>query len=155
RAGPAFFATPPVGNRAARAGGGCLVLRPGLPYAGRGRGGEAGKAVIVKITREVLEGYLSCKYKGHLKLAGQAGTPSDYEAMMSAAKAGSREAALARLVARFGQGDACRGGPVTVAKLKQGAPLLAGIALEGEIPSLPPDALKRADGPPKLAGHHT
>src|SRR5262249_60703462 len=82
RAEPAFFATPPVGNRAARTGGDCLVLRPGLPYAGRGRGGEAGRAVIVKITREVLEGYLICKYKGHLKLAGQAGTPSDYEAMM-------------------------------------------------------------------------
>jgi hypothetical protein len=65
----------------------------------------------VKITREVLEGYLSCRYKGHLKLAGQAGTLSDYEAMTSAAKAESREVALAKLVARFGQGDTCRGGP--------------------------------------------
>jgi hypothetical protein len=100
----------------------------------------------VKITREVLEGYLSCKYKGHLKLAGQAGTPSDYEAMMSAAKAGSREVALAKLVTRFGQGDTCRGGPVTAAKLKQGAPLLADIDLEGEGLSLRLDALKRADG---------
>jgi predicted RecB family nuclease len=107
-----------------------------------------------KITREVLEGYLSCKYKGHLKLAGQAGTPSDYEAMMSAAKAGSREAALAKLVARFGQGDACRGGPVTAATLKQGPPLLADIDLEGEGLSLRLDALKRADGRSKLGEHH-
>src|SRR5262245_23523596 len=107
-----------------------------------------------KITNEVLEGYLSCKYKGHLKLAGQAGTPSDYEAMMSRAKAGSREAALAKLVARFSPGDACRGGPVTVAKLKRGSPLLADTDLEGEGLSLRLDALKRADGASKLGEHH-
>ena len=35
------------------------------------------------ITREVIEGYLNCKNKGHLKLKGEQGTKSDYEAMMS------------------------------------------------------------------------
>src|SRR5271165_6018435 len=34
------------------------------------------------ISREVLEGYLNCKYKGHLKLKGEQGTKSDYEAMI-------------------------------------------------------------------------
>ena len=63
----------------------------------------------MKITNEILEGYLNCKTKGHLKLAGETGTKSDYEAMTRAARPASREAALARLVARFGEGDACRG----------------------------------------------
>ena len=35
----------------------------------------------MKITNEILEGYLNCKTKGHLKLVGETGTKSDYEAM--------------------------------------------------------------------------
>jgi hypothetical protein len=30
-----------------------------------------------KIPKEVLEAYLNCKFKGHLKLAGQSGSKSD------------------------------------------------------------------------------
>ena len=70
----------------------------------------------MKITNEVLEGYLNCKTKGHLKLTGQSGTPSDYEAMTATARATSREAAIAKLVAFIGEGDACRGVAITAAK---------------------------------------
>jgi len=42
----------------------------------------------MNITNEVLEGYLNCKTKGHLKLAGES-AHVDYEAMTSAAKAAS------------------------------------------------------------------
>ena len=52
----------------------------------------------MKITTEVLEGHLNCKFKGHLKLAGEVGTRSDYEAMTTAARAKSRMQALAKLV---------------------------------------------------------
>ena len=44
----------------------------------------------MKITNEVLEGYLNCKTKGHLKLAGETGTKSDYEAMTDGGEAGRR-----------------------------------------------------------------
>ena len=33
--------------------------------------------MTTKITRDIVESYLSCKYKGHLKLTGQSGTISD------------------------------------------------------------------------------
>ena len=36
-----------------------------------------------KIARDVLESYLNCKYKGHLKLTGQQGTKSDYENLLT------------------------------------------------------------------------
>ena len=108
----------------------------------------------MKITNEILEGYLNCKTKGHLKLAGEGGAKSDHEAMTTAAKAASREAALARLVVRFGEGDACRGIAVTAATLKQGAPLLADATLEDDGLSIRLDALKRADGASKLGDHH-
>ena len=110
--------------------------------------------MAMKITNEILEAYLNCKTKGHLKLAGESGTKSDYEAMTEAASRASREAALARLVARFGEGDACRGTAVTAATLKQGAPLLADATLEDDGMSLRFDALKRADGASKLGDHH-
>src|SRR5262249_552071 len=108
----------------------------------------------MKITNEILEAYLNCKTKGHLKLAGEAGIQSEYEVMTTAACQASREAALARLVARFGEGDACRGVPATAATLKKGARLLVDATLEADGMSIRLDAVKRADGASKLGEHH-
>ena len=63
--------------------------------------------MATRITRNIIESYLNCKYKGHLKLAGESGTRSDYEGMTAAGSEASRAEALAGLVARFGDG----GGP--------------------------------------------
>jgi hypothetical protein len=62
----------------------------------------------MRITNEVLEAYLNCKTKAHLKLASESGTKSDYESMTTADKEASREAALANLVARFERSPATR-----------------------------------------------
>lgn len=42
----------------------------------------------MKITNEVLDSYLDCKTKGHLKLAGEHGKPVDSEEMTKAASQG-------------------------------------------------------------------
>lgn len=110
--------------------------------------------MATKITRNVIESYLNCKYKGHLKLDGENGTPSDYEVMTTAARTTSREAALARLVARFDEGDVRRGTTVTASILKQMAPLLVDADLEDNALLLRYDALKRVDGVSKLGNHH-
>src|SRR5690242_13748793 len=57
----------------------------------------------MKITNEILEAYLNCKTKGHLKLNGESDTKSDYEVMTEEASRASRELSLARLVARYGR----------------------------------------------------
>jgi predicted RecB family nuclease len=108
----------------------------------------------MKITNEILESYLACNTKGHLKLAGETGAKSDYEAMSETVSKASCEGALANLVARFGEGDVCRGASVTVETLKQGKPLLADVALDDEVLSLRFDALKRTDGASRLGDHH-
>jgi predicted RecB family nuclease len=113
-----------------------------------------GSSMATRITRDIIESYLSCKYKGHLKLAGESSIKSDYEAMTTAARQASREAAVANLVSRFGEGEACPGVPVTAATLKKGAPMLADATLEDEAVSLRIDALKKADGASKLGDHH-
>jgi predicted RecB family nuclease len=110
--------------------------------------------MATKVTRDIIDSYLNCKYKGYLKLAGERGTISDYEAMTTAARASSREQALAKLVARFGEGDVRQGTAVTAAVLKLGAPILLDVDLEAEGLSFRLDALKRVDGASKVGGHH-
>src|SRR5262249_17904469 len=87
-------------------------------------------AAMNKITNEILVGFVNCKIKGRLKLAREAGKPSEYEAIVSAAKAASREAALARLVARLGEGDACRGLSAGAHSLTEGSPILVDALIE-------------------------
>jgi predicted RecB family nuclease len=108
----------------------------------------------MKITNEVLEGYLNCKTKGLLKLAGEGGTRSDYESITTATSRASRESALANLVSRFGEIDACRGRRVTAATLKKGSPLLTDVTLEDDGMLIRFDALKRDNGDSKLGDHH-
>jgi predicted RecB family nuclease len=110
--------------------------------------------MATRITRDIIESYLSCKYKGHLKIVGEGGTKSDYETMTAAARATSREATLVKLVSRFGEGDACRDVSVTPATLRNGAPLLADAVFEDDTMSLRFDALKRADETSKRGNHH-
>ena len=110
--------------------------------------------MATKVTRDILEGYLNCKTKGHLKLVGETGTKSDYEAMTEAARRASRELSLAGIVARYGESSACRGTAVTAAMLKQGAPLLVDAVVEDDGMAIHFDGLKRADGSSGLGGHH-
>jgi predicted RecB family nuclease len=110
--------------------------------------------MATKITREIIESYLNCEYKGHLKLTGECGTISDFEAMTTSARHVSWEAAIAKLLARYGDSDSCRGVPVTTATLKRGTPLLADAELQDESLSLRFDGLKRVDGASKLGDHH-
>jgi predicted RecB family nuclease len=108
----------------------------------------------MKITNEVLEGYLNCKTKGHLKLVGETGDKSDYEAMTEANSRASREMSLASLLAHSGEGNAYRGTAITAETLKQGAPLLVNATIDDDAISIRFDGLKRSDGPSKLGGHH-
>jgi predicted RecB family nuclease len=74
--------------------------------------------------------------------------------MTTEARQTSREEAVAKLVVRFGEGNACRGVAFTAATLKNGAPLLADATLDGEVLLLRFDAMKRAEGASKLGDYH-
>ena len=54
----------------------------------------------MKITKEILEAHLNCKFKGHLKLAGQQGTKCDFEAMLTGQRAEVRLKAIDAIIAR-------------------------------------------------------
>ena len=107
-----------------------------------------------KITREVLESYLHCKTKAHLKLAGQQGIMSDYEALLLARRQEVRQQAIAKILARHAEAEVPRDIPLTVAALRSGQPFVLDATLEDDLLSLVFDGLKRVAGASKLGDFH-
>src|SRR5271157_891145 len=107
-----------------------------------------------KITREVLEGYLHCKTKAHLKLAGQQGSMSDYEALLVARRQEVRQQAIAEILAKHPEAEVARGIPLTVAALQSGPPFVLDTTLEDDLLSLGFDGFKRVDGASKVGDFH-
>jgi predicted RecB family nuclease len=106
------------------------------------------------ITREVLEAYLACRYKGHLRLAGERGDKSEYELLMAEERKQVCQAATQRLLAGHADCDVLREVTVTSDLLKQGAALLLDAIVEGEGLSIRFDGLQRKAGPSRLGDYH-
>src|SRR5262245_35697704 len=107
-----------------------------------------------KITRDVLESYLNCKFKGHLKLTGQQGTRSDYETLLAEMRAEVRLAAIEKILASLPGEEIPRNIPLTISTLEQGASFLLDAALDDDLVSITFDGLKKVDGPSKLGKFH-
>jgi len=107
-----------------------------------------------KITRDILESYLNCKYKGHLKLTGQQGTKSDYETFLTEMRAEVRLAAIDKILARHAGEEIPRNIPLTTAVLRQAASFILDGTLEIDEVSVHFDGLKKVDGPSKLGAYH-
>src|SRR5262245_20329610 len=106
------------------------------------------------ITREVLEGYLACRHKGLLKLAGEQGEQSDYEILLSESRGRVRQAATEKLLAGLKEDEVSRGCTATSELLGRGLPLLLDTTIEGENLAIRFDALQRADGKSNLGDFH-
>jgi predicted RecB family nuclease len=107
-----------------------------------------------RITREVLESYLHCKTKAHLKLAGQQGVVSDYEALLLARRQEVRQQAFAKILAKHSEAEVARGIPLSLAALRSGPSFVLDATMEDDLLSLAFDGLKRVDGASKLGDFH-
>ncbi|HJZ56174.1 MAG TPA: hypothetical protein VKE74_14505 [Gemmataceae bacterium] len=103
-----------------------------------------------KITREVLESYLSCKLKGHLKLAGQDGTPCDYEGLLLGMRGVVKAKAAVRLRAGHPGERVASGVPIAPAVLGQGWQVILDGTIEDDSWSLQLDGLEQLGGLPGL-----
>ena len=75
-----------------------------------------------------------------------AGSPSDYELLLTEARERVRQAATEKLLARHGEGEVLRGCTATAEVLRRGVPLLLDATFEDEDLSVRFDALQRAAG---------
>jgi predicted RecB family nuclease len=106
------------------------------------------------ITRDILQGYLLCKVKGHLKLIGERDSPCDYETLMADLRATLSQGAAEELAVRLDESDVARDITITTSVLKQGKPLILHAMAEAEGMRVEIDGLKRTEGPSKLGDFH-
>src|SRR5215468_8590532 len=102
-----------------------------LPLADLG-----GRVMSARITREVLEAYLYCKTKAHLKLAGQQGNVSDYEALLSENRQKVRQTAISKILSKHPETEVARDILLTAAALRAGPPFVLDATLEDDVLSL-------------------
>ena len=110
--------------------------------------------MATKITRDILESYLNCKFKGHLKLTGQQGTKCDYENLLIGTRAEVRLAAIDKILLGHPGEAIPRNVRLTTSALKEGAAFLLDATLEDDLFSLSFDGLKKVEGPSKLGDFH-
>jgi predicted RecB family nuclease len=107
-----------------------------------------------KITREILEGYLECRYKGRLRLAGEQSEGSDYLKIISAEEVLAGTQAFTQLLTSSPNGRVCQGATLTATDLGCGTPLLLDATIEHEQVSLRCDGLVRMEGSSRLGDFH-
>src|SRR5262245_11657137 len=113
-----------------------------------------GRVMSARITREVLEAYLYCKTKAHLKLAGQQGNVSDYEALLSENRREVWQTAISRILSKHPETEVARDILLTAAALRAVTSFVLDATLEDDLLSLRFDGLKKVDGPSKLGDFH-
>jgi predicted RecB family nuclease len=115
---------------------------------------NASEVTAMKITKNVLESYLYCRYKGHLKLGEQQGTPSDYELLLAASREDVRRRAINSILAHHLGERVEQNVALTLATLERGAAYLLHATLEDDTAFLTFDALKRVAGHSQLGDFH-
>jgi predicted RecB family nuclease len=106
------------------------------------------------ITQHIIESCLNCKYKGHLQLAGEHGTKSDYELLLDASRDEARRRAIDKILARHPGDSVERDVVLSPTVLKRGAAFILNATLEDDHMALVFDGLKRVPGPSKLGNFH-
>jgi len=110
--------------------------------------------MAAKITTGVLEDYLNCEYKAHLRLGGKEGTKCDYESMRFEARREVRLDAILNVLARYPERAVEQGVILSRSVLSRGAPFIADAELEGDRFLVHFDGLKRVDGRSALGDFH-
>lgn len=102
------------------------------------------------ISRDVVEGYRCCPTKAYLKLNGERGTISDYEAMVAEARENIRLAAIDRILQQQPTDQVERGIALNTAVLKRGVAFFLDAIYEDGTFSLRIDGLQKVSELSKL-----
>ena len=106
-----------------------------------------------KITREIFESYLACRYKGGLQLAEERGFTSNYEFLRKGLRARARIDAEGKL-ARDAGSNFIQGTCLAIDVLKRGVSLLLNLTWEDEQLNIRFDGVRRVNGKSRLGDFH-
>jgi predicted RecB family nuclease len=109
--------------------------------------------MVTKITFDVLDGYLHCKYKGHLRLAERTGIKSDYESTLVELRKELRVKAIEKVHGQFHQ-KIPNGVALTRSALNGGAPFVLDAEFQDDEFSVQYDGLKKVAGHSELGEFH-
>jgi predicted RecB family nuclease len=107
-----------------------------------------------RITRDVIESYLNCRYKGYLTLAGASADPSEYQTLQLRCRLDVRSRAIAAIRADHAPGEVASDLDLSLAVLKRGMEYLIDVRAEDESVSLSFDGLRRVSGRSLLGDFH-
>ena len=107
-----------------------------------------------KITQDILESYVFCKYKGYLQWTGEYGTPSDYAMFLMQSRDEVRRKAMAKMLAQPHKGQVVQGTLLTTAVLRQGPLFVLDAHVEDGPFCLALDGLKQVPGESTLGAFH-
>ena len=95
------------------------------------------------VTKEVIAAYLACKYKGHLKVSGEQGSPTEYELLLREIDKEVRLNAMDILVARHPGSVVDRSVDLSPTRLTVGSPLILDAIYQNERLALTFDAIEK------------
>ena len=98
------------------------------------------------ISDDIFAAFLKCRYKAYLKLAGQAGEPSDYERLQARLTQLYRAEAQRRFTEGLDGATALQSPPSLAEALRSGQEALVDVTLEDDGESARLDAVRRAPG---------
>jgi len=107
-----------------------------------------------KITQDILESYVFCKYKGYLQWTGEHGRLSDYARFLTQSRDEVRRKAMAKMLAQHHQDHVVRGMLLTTAMLRQGPLFVLEARVEDGPFCLVLDGLKQVPGVSTLGAFH-
>lgn len=103
-----------------------------------------------RITKDVLESYLFCKYKSYLKLMGQHGNKSDYETLLTEIRSEVRLNAIDKIRFQNQENQVVSNITLSTSALEQEPAFILEAVLEDDHISLSIDGVKKVSGASKL-----
>ena len=106
------------------------------------------------VTKEVIAAYLACKYKGHLKVSGEQGSPTEYELLLREIDKEVRLNAMDILVARHPGSVVDRSVDLSPTRLTVGSPLILDAIYQHERLALTFDAIEKVEDASNAGAFH-
>jgi predicted RecB family nuclease len=110
--------------------------------------------MATKITLDILENHLNCKYKSYIRFMGQEGIKSDYEILQIESQRKLKLKAVAKINSRYSAHEITHGVTLNASSLNKGASFIFDAYLHDNLLSVHFDGLEKVEGRSQLGEFH-